>query len=203
MAARWIACPFLRRDGQARPGQVGRWMMVQEFAAQITADGGAWDYFECGGGPGTTYTCGVGIVKVRASTATINSIIAAPNTRALPASLLELTDPMSVLGQAARDVLRNDFAPALGYTTVEVDSWLNAAPAGFNNKQLQHFFEFLAARWYRVVYEPVGSQVGYQGVTYPGVVACDGRTTSTGVTSSPWLPLPKTPAQVAASVPSV
>jgi hypothetical protein len=200
MATQWIACPFLRRDGQSRPGAIGRYLIVQDFAPQIAADGGAWDYFECGGGPGTAYICGVGIVKIRASQATLNSIIAADNTDAIPAALVELNTLLSVVNNPTRNYIERTLTARLGYTDPEIDAWLNGA--NISTKTLGELFEFLASRWYRVVYEPTGTQVGYQGNIYPGVVACDGRTTTNGQISEPWFPLPKTPAEVAANVAS-
>lgn len=197
MPAQWIACPFLRRD--QHPGAPGRWSMLGDFGSQITADGGKFDYFECGGGPGTSYLCGVAVAKVNASQTTLDAIIAAPNTRSIPTTLMEPADSTT---NAQRTFLRDTLGPALGFTAPEMTAWATAGGRTFASRTFGEILDFLATRWYRPVYEPTGTQVGYQGVVYPGVVACDGRTTTTGVTSAPWTPIPKTPAQVAASVPS-
>jgi hypothetical protein len=196
MPAQWFACPFLRRDG-SRPGQVGRYMMIQDFAAQIAADGGAWDYFECGGGPDTSYTCGVAVAKIRASQTTLDAVIAAPNIRPIPTSLLNLGDTTTA---TQRTFLRDTLGPALGFTGTEMTAWATSDGRTFASRTFGEILDFLATRWYRPVYEPTGSQVGWEGNTYPGVVACDGRTTTTGVTSEPWTPIPKQPAAVAANV---
>jgi hypothetical protein len=208
MAVQWIACPFVRRDPDPvnQPWRHGVHMLIQDFTTQIAADNPgrtdkAWDYFECGGGPGTDYLCGVAVAKIRASDATLSAILAAsPRARSF-GGLVNLSDPLPN-GQQAQNSLRN-IVSALGYTTAELDAWVAAPPTGFNNKTLGDLHNLLASRWYRRVFEPTGTQPtdsSYQGIAYPGILACDGRTTSEGVVSEPWLPLPKTPAQVAAAV---
>jgi hypothetical protein len=196
--AQWFFVPFLRRDDDDH----GRYCMVDDFTPRVVADGGSWLNFECGGGPGTSFLCGASGVKVGGVTqATLDAITAAPNTTPIPTSLIELGTSLSVLTNQQRTALQKTLANSLGYSDAEVTAWL--AGQTLSQKTYGQLLDFLATRWYTPVFDPAGTQVGYQGRTYQGVVACDGRTVAaTGGVSRRLSPVPLPPAAVASSVPS-
>jgi hypothetical protein len=196
LPTQWFFVPFIRRD--LRPGQHGRWGFINSFSDQIAADGGAFDAFECGGGPNSSFLLGAEVAKVRAAQPTLNAIDADATIRALPATLTSLSTSLSVLTGAQRTFLSSTAAPALGYTQAEITAWLGGQT--LSQKTFGQFLDLMATRWFKPVWEPTGTQTGYQGIVYPGVVACDGRTTTTGQTSTQATPVPKTPAQVDAAV---
>ena len=201
MPAQWFAVPFVRRDDT--PYSHGRYCKLADFADEIAADGGKSDHFECGGGPNTSYITGVCFGKVGGVTqATLDAIGAEPDILEVPPTLILTATSLGVLTNPERNFMERTLTKALGYTDAEIDAWLGGQT--IQQKTYGQFLDFLASRWYRPVWDPppAGPQIGWQGNSYPGVVAVDGRTTSTGVTSEPWLPLPKTPAEVALAVPS-
>ena len=209
MPAQWFAVPFVRRD-QRGPG---RYCGVDDFTDEIAADGGVWDAFECGGGPGTDYVLGVCFAKVNASTATLSLVAGLANALAIPTKLLELSTSMSVTTNAEKAFIRDQVSRRLGYSDQEIADWLGV-PVGASTAQKNtaldaktygDFLNFLATRWYTPVYEPgnpPGPQIGWNNILYPGFIAVDGRTVSSGATSVPRSPTPTSPAQVAANVSS-
>jgi hypothetical protein len=202
MPAQWFFVPYVRRDTGKTGLDRSRYCMVDDFTQRIHADGGDWSEFECGGGPGTSFVAGAAGVKVGGVTqATLDAITAASQTSPIPTTLLELSTSLSVLTTPQRNTLQKALANSLGYSDQEVTDWL--AGATLASKTYGQLLDFLATRWYTPVYDPAGSQVGYQGVTYPGVIACDGRTVaSTGAVSQRLSPPPSSPASVAARIPS-
>jgi hypothetical protein len=198
MPARWFFTPYMRLD--PHPFSHQRINRMQEFTAAIHADGGEWSAFECGGGPGTDFALGIAGCKVRASDATLTAISSTNGFTVAPASAVELDQPLTVLTNPQRNFIERTVSRSLGYTDAEIDTFLGGQ--GIESKTWGQFLDFLASRRYTPVYEPTGTQAGYQGVVYPGVLAVDGRTTSTGATSVP-RDVGLTPAQVAADVPTV
>jgi hypothetical protein len=198
MAARWFFTPYVRYD--PNPFSRQRFNHMQEFHAAITADGGQWDAFECGGGPGTSFILGIAGCKVRASAATLTAVAAAQGITAAPDTVVELDQSLSVLTNPQRNFIERTVSRSLGYTDEEIDTWL--AGQTIQQKTWGQFLDFLATRRYTAVYEPTGTQAGYGGTSFPGVLAVDGRTTSTGATSVPRA-VGLAPAQVAEHVPSV
>ena len=199
---RWIACPYLRGHSVGQPGQPShptRRLVVAEVLGAPAP--GVWHYFECGGGPGTDYLCGVGVALVQDDA--VDAVLAAGGVkaRALPAPLVTLDTLLSEVNNPTRNTLERTLTKQLGYTDPEIDGWL--AGADIATKTLGEYFAFLTTRWYRPVYEPLGSQDANTNEfsnpgsgAFPGVVACDGRTTSTGATSAPWPSLPRSPSAV-------
>jgi hypothetical protein len=128
-----------------------------------------------------------------------------------PTTLIELDTSMNVTTNAQKAVIRDQIGREMGYSAQEIADWLgvsvnastNTKNQALDSKTFGQFLDFLATRWYSAVYEPQGTQTGYQGIVYPGIFACDGRTTSTGMVSGPLSPTPTTPAIVAATVPTV
>jgi hypothetical protein len=198
MPAQWFFSPYQRMD--PNPISHQRIIRLNEFTADIMADGGAWAAFECGGGPDTDFVLGVAGCKVRASSTTLADIASTSGITAAPTTVVEITQPLTVLTNPQRNFIERTLTRSLGYTDAEINSWLSGQT--IQQKTWGELLDFLATRRYTSVYEPIGTQVGYQGTVYPGILAVDGRTTSTGRTSVP-RDVGITPAQVATEVPSV
>lgn len=110
MPVAWFFAPY-----QKRPGRPIRECAMNDFTAQITADGGAWSESEVLGDQA--------IVKVNAATATIQAIAADARFDRIPAALRLLNDPLSSLSAAQRTAIRNKIL-SLGYTQAEIDQRL-------------------------------------------------------------------------------
>jgi hypothetical protein len=214
MPAQWIAVPFVRRDLPYAPS---RYCGVDDFTAQIQADGGTWDSFECGGGPGTDYILGVCFAKVGGvTTATLALVAGLANALAIPTKLLELNTSMSVTTNAEKAFIRDQVGRRLGYSDQEIADWLGVAVGAstaqkntaLNAKTYGQFLDFLATRWFTPVFDsrnPPGPQVGWNGTSYDGFIAVDGRTVTGGThpgASEQRSPAPVSPAEIAARVPS-
>lgn len=128
MAVAWFLCPY-RHD--PNPGNPRRWCAMNEFTAQIRADGGDWTESEVLGNQA--------IVKVRATAGTLTTIAAAPGFRRIP--LARLDDPLSSLSAAQRTAIRNELLNA-GYTTEEI----TAALPDLATVTLRQVLRFLASR---------------------------------------------------------
>jgi hypothetical protein len=105
MAVAWFLAPYRQKALNSLPA---RYCAVDEFTAQIRADGGTWAETECLG----NYT----VVKVRASSSTLQAIGAAAGVRRLPKDRLD--DPLSSLTNTQKTTLRN-WIEGLGYTRAE------------------------------------------------------------------------------------
>lgn len=112
----WFFAPYKRRD--PRPGSPGRYCAMDDFTAQIIADGAdpanPWAEIECLGN--------YAVVKVPSTTsaATLNAINAAPGFQRVP--LARLDDPLSTLTAAQRNQVQNFIVNTLGYPLSELQA---------------------------------------------------------------------------------
>lgn len=88
---------------------------MDDFTPQITADGGGWSEAEVLGDQA--------VVKLNASTATIQAVVADGRFQRIPAAIRLLDDPLSTLSAGQRSAIR-DKVLALGYTAQEVTNAL-------------------------------------------------------------------------------
>lgn len=107
MTIAWFLCPYKR--GNPTPWGASRYCAMNDFTAQIRADGGSWSEAECLGDHA--------VVKVNASDATLTTINAATGFIRIPVS--RLSDPLSSLTVAQRNAITTKLQN-LGYTLQEI-----------------------------------------------------------------------------------
>lgn len=106
----WFICPYKRRIYPDTPVQwPERYCAMDDFTAQIRADGGTWSEAECLGDHA--------VIKVRASAAILTLIAAAPGFTRIPKDLLDET--LADLSNAQRTAIVNKLE-SLGYTAQEI-----------------------------------------------------------------------------------
>jgi hypothetical protein len=126
MAVAWFLAPYKRRDSPQ--GVPGRYCAMDDFTAQILADGGGWAEAECLGN--------MAVVKVRATAATLQTINQTAGFTGVPGSALN--DPLSSLTQAQKNALRNKIL-SLGYTAQELQNALGTDLGAVTLGQLLRF----------------------------------------------------------------
>lgn len=131
----WFIAPYKRRIGAPRPT---RYCAMDDFTAQISADGGAWTETEVLG------DCAV--VKVNAAAGTLSTIAGTSGFQRIP--LQRLDDPLSSLTNAQRNAIRNRIL-AMGYTQAEI----NAALPNLANVTLGQVLRFVCTRRLRPRYD--------------------------------------------------
>jgi hypothetical protein len=108
MPTAWFIVPYKRRDHYGRPG---RYCAMDDFTAQIIAEGGWWTETEVLGNRA--------LVKVRASAATLTQIAAEQGIKRLPKDRLD--DSLATLSPAARQAIRAELED-MGYTLAEIQA---------------------------------------------------------------------------------
>ena len=141
----WFVCPYKRQAG-ARPI---RYCAMDDFTAQIEADGGAWCESEVLGNHA--------IVKVRARATTLAAIAATAGFTRLPKDLL--TSTLSDLTLVQRRVLR-DCIEALGYTRTE---WQTALGLDLETRTLGDVLRFIATRRKKPRYDAAADTIVLDG----------------------------------------
>lgn len=106
MPVAWFFAPYARRVSASRPT---RYCVMDDFTEQITADGGGWAEAECLGDQA--------VVKVNASSATIQAIVADGRFDRVPLRLLD--ESLASLTNAQRNAVRNKLLE-LGYADDEI-----------------------------------------------------------------------------------
>jgi hypothetical protein len=151
MPIAWYVCPYKRITGRpvSRPG---RYCAMDDFTAEIIADGGAWTESEVLG------DCAV--VKVRASDATLTTINAATGFTRIP--LTALSQSLGSLTAAQRTAIRNRIVAA-GYTMEEI----NARFPNIANATLRQVLEFWARRRLKPRYDAASDTIVLDGDVQP------------------------------------
>jgi len=124
----WYLCPY-KRDTETQ--SVRRYCAMNDFTAQIKADGGNWSETEVLGDQA--------IVKVSASAATLTTIGNTAGFMRFP--LVNMNDRLSTINQAQRNSIQTRILAA-GYTQAEMD----AAFPVFANATFNEVLNFLATR---------------------------------------------------------
>jgi hypothetical protein len=132
-----MVCPYNRRDIRGKPA---RYCALNDFNAQIQADGGKWDETEILG------NAALGKIKALPTTlATINSTV---GFLRIPKHT-DLTDTLGDLTVGERTAIINE-ALTLGYSQAEIDA---ALPANWQNVLLAQVLHFFAKRRRRARYD--------------------------------------------------
>ena len=138
----WFICSYkLRPD---RPDR--RYCAMDDFTAQITADGGAWTESEVLGG--------YAIVKVRA----LSTIASTAEFQRVPRDLL--IDPLSSLSTAQRRAIRDNLN-AMGYTDAEISAALGNT--NLNTVTLGQVLRFAASRRLKPRWDDAQQQIVLDG----------------------------------------
>lgn len=127
---------------------------MDDFTAQIVADGGVWDETEILGN--------AALVKVRASSATLTTINAAAGFMRIP-NHTDLNDTLGDLTAGQRQAIRDE-ALALGYSAGEIAA---ALPANWQTVTLRQVLQFLATRRLRPRYDQPTDTIVCDGPTQP------------------------------------
>lgn len=137
MAIAWFICPYRRVVGADHPT---RYCAMDNYTAQIVADGGVWAETEVLGG--------VALVKVRASDETLDTIAADVSITRIPA-VWRLTDTLSSLTAGQKNAILNK-VQALGYSLVEIQTRF---PDDIGTYTLGDVLRFVASRRLRPHYD--------------------------------------------------
>lgn len=152
MALAWFIAPYARRNPGLVPAE--RYCQINDFAAQIVADGGTWDETEILGN--------VALVKVRASATTLTAINNTAGFLRVP-NHVELSDTLGDLTAGQRTAILNE-ALALGYSQAEINA---ALPANWQSVTLGQVLAFFAQRRLRARYDTPSDSIICDGETEP------------------------------------
>lgn len=133
MPTAWGICPY---EVVTDSGGQYRQCAAERYRAQILADNGALSYAEILGNHG--------LVKVRASTATLTAMNAEPGFVRIPKHWT-LTDSLSDLTGPEKTALKNKLL-ALGYTLGELEAALSV---DMGQRTLGDLLRFACSRWRR------------------------------------------------------
>jgi hypothetical protein len=152
MPLAWFVAPYKRSNPGVTPPE--RYCAVDDFTAQIVADGGTWSETEVLG------DCA--LVKVRASDATLAAINAAPGMLRIP-NHTDLADTLGDLTLAQRNAITNRLL-AMGYTQAEIDA---ALPNNWQNVTLGQVLRFAQKRRRRPRYDAATDSIICDGPIQP------------------------------------
>ena len=142
----WFICQYKRRPDAFDPT---RYCAMDDFTSLILTDGGAWAETEVLGGRA--------IVKVRASSTTLDTLAATIDFRRLPK--IKLDDSLSDLTAAQRNVIVQDLRD-MGYTSVEIQAELGT---DIRQKMLGDVLRFAAKRRLTPRYDAVTDTIPLDG----------------------------------------
>lgn len=156
MALAWYVVPYKREN----PGEVpaARYCAMDDFTAQILADGGAWDETEILGDKA--------LCKVRASTATLTLISGTAGFFTIPTRFLRLEDSFADLTNGERNQMTSAIL-GLGYTQAELDAAMGTSLALWRQKTLGDLLELAATRRLKPRYDQPTDSIVLDGPVQP------------------------------------
>ncbi len=149
MAYAWFICGYKTRP--YRPNM--RYCAMDDFTAQINADGGAWSESEVLGG--------YALVKVRAGATTLTTIGGTAGFHRIQNHWI-LSDLLSDLTTAQRTAI-NSRLLAMGYTQAEIDAVMGSNLAAWRTKTLLQLLNFAAQRRLKPRWDAVLQQIVLDG----------------------------------------
>jgi hypothetical protein len=157
MAIAWYICGYnIRYDNSHVPPRPQRYCAVNDFGAQIIADGGDAQEIEVLGG--------YALVKVRATQTTLNAIAGTTGFQRIPLSILDT--PLSSLTATQRTAIRNKIL-AMGYTPAEVVAALGTNAAQLGTHTLREALRFAAQRRLKARLDTINNQIVLDGEYVP------------------------------------
>ena len=153
MAYAWFVCPYtlVRSDAVFHL----RHCAMNNFTAQIKAEGGTWSETEVLGN--------AALVKVRASD-TLLSLINAETGFLRITNHYVLSDSLSDMGAAVRNGIQNKLLE-LGYTQAEINAALGTTLAEWRSKTFLDLLRFIATRRITPRWDSVLGQIIFDGIT--------------------------------------
>ena len=148
----WFLVPYKRRADGSKPI---RYCAMDDFTAQIVADGGTWSESEVLGN--------MAVVKVQASSTTLSAIAATAGFTRIPVD--RLADPLSSLSSTQRTAIKNKVL-ALGYTAQEVT---DALGTDLSQITLGQLLRFVASRRLQPRYDAATDTILCDGPVHPCV----------------------------------
>lgn len=145
MSVSWFICTYKRSSGRIP----GRYCAMDDYTAQIVADGGTWSETEVLGN--------YALVKVRASDTTLQTIADDPLFLRIPLNRLDIL--LSQLTAQQRQLIRNRLN-AMGYTDAEI---LAALGNNIGQRTLGEVLRFAASRRRKPRYDEVQDLIVLDG----------------------------------------
>lgn len=152
LSTAWVLVDMIRRDRvrAGLPNIPGRVCALDDYLDQIFADGGSYRYEECLGGRA--------VAKVRASAATITTIVADARVDRIPVRLLD--DPVNTMTATQQQTLQTKLL-ALGYTAAELNARF---PLGFAGPYtLREVLQFALGRRFQPRYDAATDAIVLDG----------------------------------------
>ena len=150
MAVAWFICSYNVIPDAVRHK---RYCAMDDFTAQIVADGGAWAESEVLGN--------YAIVKVRASADTLTTIAGTTGFQRIP-NHVNLNDTWSDLTAAQRTAIQNRVL-AMGYTQAEINAALGSTLAQWRTITLGDLLRFITRRRLKPRWDAALSQIVLDG----------------------------------------
>jgi hypothetical protein len=156
MPLAWFVCPYKRRNPGAVPA--ARYCAIDDFTAQILADGGTWDETEILGD--------AALVKVRASDATLALIGGIAGVFAIPARFFRLEDSFADLTNGERNQISSAIL-SLGYLQAELDAAMGTTLAQWRAKTLDDLLTLATTRRLQPRYDQPTDTIVCDGPVQP------------------------------------
>lgn len=142
MALAWFICPYKRSNPGAVPPE--RYCSMDDFTAQVRADGGTWDETEILGDKA--------LVKVRASDVTLAAIGGTAGVFTIPTRFFRLEDSFADLTNGERNQISSAIL-GLGYTQAELNAAMGTTIGQWRTRTLGDLLRMAATRRLRPRYD--------------------------------------------------
>lgn len=156
MALGWYIGPYKRRNPGETPPE--RYPAIDDFTAQIRADGGDWDETEILGD--------AWLAKVNASTATLNTLDGQAGWLPIPKRFLNLFDGLTDLQVGERNQIENTLR-FLGYSQAEIDAAMGNSVTLWRQKPLETLLQLFCTRRLKPRYDQPSDTIVCDGPEQP------------------------------------
>jgi hypothetical protein len=157
MPTSWVLAPY-KRKAEARVPT--RYCAMDDFSAQIQADGGEWAESEFLGDQA--------LVRVRAEQATLDQIAGTPGFAELPRRWQRLADDLSTMTNGERNQIQSHLLAA-GYAQAEIDAAMGSTLAEWQAKSLNDLLTLITSRRLKPRYEQATDSIVLDGPEQPTV----------------------------------
>lgn len=145
MAIAWFICGYVITDILGNPGIHNvRYCAMNNFNTQVFADGGAWAESEI--------VNDSAVVKVRASSTTINTIGNTQGFYRIPLDITDINALMTALTQPQYGAIRGELL-RLSYLESEINAALGSTRAQWQTKTFKQLLDFAATRRFKPRYD--------------------------------------------------
>lgn len=157
MPVGWFLAPYKRRVQPLEAG-VARYCAVDDFTAQVLADGGWWEESE-----------GLGdqaVVKVRASQATLTAIGTTAGILEVPRRWVRLLDTFADMTNGERNQIQSRLLSA-GFAQAEINAALGANLNEWRTRSLADLLRLICSRRLKPRYDRVADAIVVDGPVQP------------------------------------